>query len=56
MGLPATLQRLMRADTLPLAETETEESDDDEKLKPVSAFAVLGQTNSIIKLDCVLYK
>ena len=57
MGLPAAFQRLMRSDTLPLAETETEESDDDEKkLKPVSTFAVLGQTNSIIKLDCVLYK
>ena len=44
MGLPAAF-RLARADTLVLEnETETEETDDDEKkLKPVSTLLVSGQ-------------
>ena len=53
MGLPAAL-KLMRADTLDLAATETEDSDDGEiEPKPVSSYVGLyNLLNTDIVLKC----
>ena len=48
-GLPVALQHMIRADTLELAETETEDSDDAEiEPKPVSSYVWLYNLLNIV--------